>query len=88
MCVRVYMSFWRRMEYIKWSEKITNEQVTERIGQKRTLLNNVLRKKANWIRHILRINCLLHDVIEDQMTEKELVGRRSTQFLDDFRNRS
>ena len=76
------------MEYIKWSEKITNEQVTERIGQKRTLLNNVLRKKANWIRHILRINCLLHDVIEDQMTEKELVGRRSTQFLDDFRNRS
>ena len=34
------------MKKIKWSEKITNEQVLERIGEKRTLLNNVLRRKA------------------------------------------
>jgi hypothetical protein len=32
-----------RMEKIKWSEKVTNEQVLERIGEKRTLLNNILR---------------------------------------------
>ena len=31
---------WRRMEKIIWSEKVTNEQVLERIGEK-TLLNNV-----------------------------------------------
>ena len=30
-----------------------NEQVLERIGEKRTLLNNILRRKANWIGHIL-----------------------------------
>ena len=35
------------MEKIKWSEKVTNEQVLERIGEKRTLLNNILRRKAN-----------------------------------------
>ena len=57
---------WRRMEKIKWSEKVTNEQVLYRIGGKRTLLNNILRRKANWIGHILRINCLLHDGIEGQ----------------------
>ena len=54
---------------MKWSEKGSNEQVLERIGEKRTLLNNILRRKANWIGHILRINCLLHDAIEGQMTK-------------------
>ena len=34
---------WRRMEKKKWSETITNEQVLERIGEKRTFLNNILR---------------------------------------------
>ena len=77
---------WRRMEKIKWPEKVTNEQVLERIGEKRTLLNNILRRKANWIGHILRI-CLLHDAIEGQMTKVKGVGRRRTQLLDDLRNR-
>ena len=31
---------WRGMEKIKWSERVTNEQVLDRIGEKRTLLNN------------------------------------------------
>ena len=35
----------RRMERIKWSEKVTNEQVLERIGEKRTFLNNILHRK-------------------------------------------
>ena len=52
------------MEEIKWSEKVTNEQVLEHIEEKRTLLNNILHKKANLIGHILRINCLLFDAIE------------------------
>jgi hypothetical protein len=76
------------MEKIKWSEKITNEQVLGRIGEKRTLINNILRRKANWIGHILRRNCLLHDAIEGQMTEVKGVGRRRTQLLDDLNNRS
>jgi hypothetical protein len=36
---------WRGMEKIKWSEKVTNEQVPERIREKRTLLNNILCRK-------------------------------------------
>jgi hypothetical protein len=75
------------MEKIKWSEKVTNEQVLDRIGEKRTRLNNILRIKANWIDHILRRNCLLCDANEGQVTELKGVGRRKTQFLDDLRNR-
>ena len=74
------------MEKIKWSEKVTNEQVHERIGKKRTFPNNILLRKANCIGHILSRNCLLHDAIEGQMTEVKGLGRR-TQLLDGLRNR-
>ena len=74
---------------IKWSEKVTNEQILGRIGEKWTLINNFLRRKVNWIGHILGINCLLRDAIEGQITEVEGIGRkrRRTQLLDDLRNR-
>ena len=75
------------MEKIKWSKKVTNEQVVDRIREKRTLLNNVLRRKANLIGDILRKNCLLLDAIKGQLTEVKGVGRRRTQLLNDLRNR-
>ena len=59
-------------------------QVLECIEEKRTLLN-ILRREANWIGHILRRNCLLHDIIEGHMTEVKGVGR--IQLLDDLRNK-
>ena len=43
---------------IKLSEEVTIGEVLERIGKKRT------RRKVNWIGHILRRNCLLHDAVE------------------------
>ena len=55
----------------------------DRIGQKRVLLNNIPHRKANWIGHILRRNCLLHDAIEGQMIEVKV--ERKTQLLDDLR---
>ena len=75
------------MEEINWSEKVTNEQILEPIGVEKTLLNNILVRKANWIDHIPRRNCLLHDVIEGQMTKVKGVGRRITHLLDNLRNR-
>ena len=75
---------WKRMEKIKWSEK-ASEQVTDHIGEKKILINNIIRRKANWVGHILRRNCLLHDVIEGQMMKVKGVGRG--QLLDDLRNR-
>ena len=56
---------WRRMKKIKWSEKATNEQVLERIGEKRILLNSILHR-----------NCLLHDEVEGQMTKSEMSKKK------------
>ena len=72
------------MEKIKQPQKITNEQVLGRIGEKRTLLNSILRRKTNWIGRILRRNYLLHEAIEGQMNEVKGVGRRRTQLLHDL----
>ena len=41
------MWWWRRMEKIKGPDKITNEEVLKRIGEKRALLNNILHGNAN-----------------------------------------
>ena len=42
---RFEMWCWRRMEKIKWSEIVTNEQVLDRTGEKRSLLNNIILEK-------------------------------------------
>ena len=41
------MWFWRRMEKIKWSEKVIIELVLDRIGEKRKLIHNILCRKVN-----------------------------------------
>jgi hypothetical protein len=53
-----------------------------------SLLGKFECRKANWIGHILRRICLLHDAIKGLMTEVKGVGRRRrTQLFDDLRNR-
>jgi hypothetical protein len=49
-------------------------------------LNNILRRKLNLIGHILRRNWLLHDAVEEQVTEMKGIGRRRKRLLDDLRN--
>ena len=51
-------------------EKIKeNNEVLERIGAKRSLLNDILGGKVSWIGNVLGRNCLLHDATEAQITE-------------------
>jgi len=50
---------WRRME-ISWTVHVGNEGVKEQ----RNILYEISKRKASWIAHILRRNCLLQQVIE------------------------
>ena len=81
------MCCWRKMENIKWSEKITNEQVIDRIGERRTLINNILCRKVSWMVIFHERNFLLHDVIQGQIMELKGIGGRITQLLEDLRNK-
>jgi hypothetical protein len=59
------------------------------VKEERNIVHTIKRRKANWIGHILRINCLLKHVIEGKLDERiEMTGRRGRrckQLLDDLK---
>jgi hypothetical protein len=81
---------WRRME-ISWTDCVRNEEVLHRVKEERNILHTIKRRKANWIGHILRRNCLLKHVIEGKLEGRiemtERLGRRRKQLLDDLKGK-
>jgi hypothetical protein len=41
-----------------------NEEVLRKVKEKRNMLHTIKRRKANWIGHVLRRNCLVKHIIE------------------------
>ena len=58
------------MERISWTKKITNEEVLRRVGEKRSMVETIVRRKKNWIGHIMRGDGLMKEVIEGKMEGK------------------
>jgi hypothetical protein len=58
---------WRRMEKISWTDHVRNEEVFLRVKEQRNVLREILKRKANWIGHILRRNCILQRVTEGKI---------------------
>ncbi|KAJ4446270.1 hypothetical protein ANN_12964 [Periplaneta americana] len=42
------MWIWRRMERVKWTDRIRNEAVMERVGEERKMLKLIKKRKRNW----------------------------------------
>jgi len=55
------------MEKISWTDRVRNEEVVLRVNEQRNILREISKRKANWIGHILRRNCLLQRVIEGKI---------------------
>jgi hypothetical protein len=70
---------------------VKNKEVFHRVGEERNIILAINRRKANWIGHILRRNCLLKHVIGGkiegmiQMTGRR--GRRRKQLLGDLKEK-
>ena len=83
---------WRRMEKISWTDHVRNEEVLLRVNEQRNILLEIRKRKADWIGHILRRNCLLQRAIERKIKGQVEVtrrqGRRRKKLLDDVKNRS
>jgi len=67
------------------------EEVLLRVKEQRNILHEIRKRKANWIGHILRRNCLLQRVIKGnikggiEMTGRR--GRKRRKLLDDLEER-
>ena len=66
---------WRRMEKVSWKDKKTNEEVLNSVGEERSFVGIVLKRKKNWIGNIVRGNRLLKQVIEGRMEGRRPRGR-------------
>jgi len=79
------------MEKISWTDHVRNEEVLRKVNEQRNILHEIRKRKANWIGHILRRNCLLKQVIEGKIKgEVEVTrrrGRRRKKLLDDLKDR-
>jgi hypothetical protein len=65
------------MEKISWSDHVRNKNVLLTVKEQRNILHEVRKRKAKWIGHILRRNCLLQRVIEGQIQRGiEVTGRQ------------
>ena len=86
------MCCWRRMEKISWTDYVRKEEMLLQVNEQRNILHTISKRKANWIGHILRRNCLLKQVIEGKIkgeidvTKRQ--GRIRKKLLDDLKDRS
>jgi len=82
---------WRRMEKISWTDHVRNEDVLLGVKEQRNILHEIHKRKANWIGHVLRRNCLLQRVTEGKIQEgmegTGRQGRRRRKLLDDLKER-
>ena len=71
---------------------VRNKEVLLRVNDQRNILHEIRKRKANWIGHILRRNCLLQQVIEGKIKGQIEVtrrrGRRRKKLLDDLKDRT
>ena len=81
----------RRMEKISWTDRVRNEDVLLTVEEQRNILQEISKRKANWIGHILCRNRLLQRVIEGKVKGGIEVtgrrGRRRRKLLDDLKER-
>jgi hypothetical protein len=79
------------MENISWTDHVRNEEVLLRVKEQRNILHEICKRKAKWIGHILRRNCLLQQLIEGKIKGgKEVTGRRGRRrrnLLDELKER-
>jgi hypothetical protein len=78
-------------EKISWTAHVRNEAVLLRVKEQRNILHEIHKRKANWIGHSLRRNCLLLQVTEGKTQGGiEVTGRqggRRRKLLDGLKER-
>jgi hypothetical protein len=67
--VRFKMWCRRRMDRIRWTDRVRNVEVLHRVKEERNIIHTVKLRKVNWIGDMLRRNCLLSRIIERKQRE-------------------
>jgi len=60
---------------IKWTDRITNDEVFQRLKEERLILKILKNKRHPWIGQIIRHNEFLVNILEGAISRKKAVGR-------------
>ena len=66
---------WRKILEIKWTDRITNDEVFQRVKEERLLLKILQNRRHSWIGHTMRHNEFVVNILEGAMSGKKAVGR-------------
>ena len=66
---------------IKWTGRITNEKVFQRVKEERKLLKMLNNRRHSWIGHIIRQNEFVVNILEGAISGKEGHGKTWTTIL-------
>jgi len=72
------------MEKISWMNKVTNEDVLNKVNESKNMLNVIRQRKRKWIGHVLRHDEFLREIFAGRMKRRPTRGRKRTQLLDDL----
>ena len=71
---------YRRMLKIRWVDRVTNEEVLDRIGEKRMFWHMLTKRRDRLVGHILRHQGLVNLVLEGSVWGKNRVGRPRDEY--------
>ena len=66
--------FLRRMLWISWTDKVTNEEMLRRSGMKRELMGDIEKRQLQFLGHILRAHGLERDCLLGMIDGKRAKG--------------
>ena len=72
---------YRRMEKIRWTDRMTNEEVLERVSEKKSIWKSIQKRRNELIGHILRHDGLLGLILEGLVDGKNHRGRPRLQYI-------
>ena len=70
------------MEKVKWTEKISNEEVLNKTIQNNNIMSDILKRQMSFFGHIMRKGKLEYLVFTGKIVGKRARGRRRTLFTD------
>ena len=79
------MWLYRRMLRISWKEHKTNGEVLHKMKTKRSLLNNIKKRKCQYFGHIIRGNEVQRLLMEGRINGRRGRGRPRTMWTDNIK---
>ena len=84
--IEVFEMFcFRKIGNVKWSDRVTNDRVLEKLKTKRTLLSDIQKRKLRYFGHVKRRGNILTTAVEGKLEGRRPRGRPRNNWMTDVR---